>query len=366
MLAEPRSANLPARCLPAVALVLGTVLAGCASHEARQTHAAESPVRVTVMRVGVSEAQGQMIVAARVRAREEVSLAAATAANLTALPVVEGGHFARGQILARFDAPETRDALDAAQASLVSANVRLETSRRQENRVDKLFTEKLVSEREIELARDERQAAEADVATARAAIARWSAATVLEAPFVGTVVRHRVDVGTRVQPGQFVLDLRSDRVEIEAPIPESAVEDLARDLVWVQVGSGAWIPARVQRVEGMTDFTSRTRTAFLRPIDAAITLEPGAYARVRIASTTGQLAAATEPGAMLIPVRSLVHRGALTGVYVVREGRAELRWLKPGRALGDSVEVLAGLWSGEDVALDPRDLADGRPVEAER
>jgi multidrug efflux pump subunit AcrA (membrane-fusion protein) len=49
---------------------------------------------------------------------------------------------------------------------------------------------------------------------------------------------------------------------------------------------------------------------------------------------------------------------------VAREGRAELRWVRPGRSLGDRVEVPAGLAAGEAVILDPAGLTDGAPVSA--
>jgi hypothetical protein len=53
-------------------------------------------------------------------------------------------------------------------------------------------------------------------------------------------------------------------------------------------------------------------------------------------------------------------------VFVVREGRASLRWLRLGRREGDQVAVLAGLEPGEAIALEPAGLADGQPVEVRR
>jgi len=52
----------------------------------------------------------------------------------------------------------------------------------------------------------------------------------------------------------------------------------------------------------------------------------------------------------------------LTGVYVIRDGRAWLRWIAPGDAFGDSIEVRAGLEAKERVALDPSRLTDGAAI----
>ncbi len=67
-----------------------------------------------------------------------------------------------------------------------------------------------------------------------------------------------------------------------------------------------------------------------------------------------------------MPESTLVHRGELTGLFVVRDGQAWLRWVRPGRAEGGEVEVLAGLWPGEEVVVSPQGLADGTRVRAAR
>ena len=62
-------------------------------------------------------------------------------------------------------------------------------------------------------------------------------------------------------------------------------------------------------------------------------------------------------------MKSLHERGALTGVFVVEDGRARLRWISPGAPAGDLVLVRAGLSLGEEIVLEPGALADGDAVE---
>ena len=53
-----------------------------------------------------------------------------------------------------------------------------------------------------------------------------------------------------------------------------------------------------------------------------------------------------------------MRRAELTGVYVVdAKGVPQLRQVRLGRALGDGVEVLAGVAAGERVATDPQAAA---------
>jgi hypothetical protein len=57
---------------------------------------------------------------------------------------------------------------------------------------------------------------------------------------------------------------------------------------------------------------------------------------------------------LLVPLRALVTRSEVTAVYVVNPGgRTSMRQVRVGRAVGDRIEILAGLAAGERVALDP-------------
>ena len=58
-----------------------------------------------------------------------------------------------------------------------------------------------------------------------------------------------------------------------------------------------------------------------------------------------------------------MRRGELSGVFVARDGKAELRWLSLGDARGAAVPVRAGLKAGEQVIDLPGSLQDGQPVE---
>ena len=89
------------------------------------------------------------------------------------------------------------------------------------------------------------------------------------------------------------------------------------------------------------------------------------FARLRIVGWTRARAGgdtASRPDILSVPTRSLLRRGALTGVYVVRAGRAHLRWLRLGATDGERVAVLGGLDRRDEIAVDPTGLSDGRAV----
>ena len=358
--------------LTAVALVATALhLSGCAPHRAEQ-EVSQTAARVRVVRVESTGSVGTPILAARVRAAEEVTLSATVRARLTVLPFREGAAFRAGQTLARFESPEARLELSAARATRLAAEARRTETRRQEGRVDSLLRAGVVAERDADVTTSAARAAEAALEEARAREAVLEAGLQIQAPFDGVVARHVVDPGAHLEPGAPVLVIRSHAGhEIEVALPESEVERVREQEPWYRTGGGAWRAARLLRLEGMTDYASRTRIAYVSAPGLGA-LEPGTYVEVRFrepsagARTSGLATpvSTASPGAMVvIPAASVVRRGALTGVFIAREGRARLRWLRLGRAEGDGVEVLAGLWPDEEIVRDPRGLLDGHTIE---
>jgi RND family efflux transporter MFP subunit len=357
-------------------MLFASLLAGAAGCARRDVpgHATADPraaVSVRTVRVEDGGRGASLIVPGRVSAREEVVVRAAMSGRVTALPLREGQRFSKGAVLARFEAPETKAAVSAARAAEQSARHRLEVARRQEARLDSLYAHRVAALRELELAQDERLAAEAAYGAATAAHEAILSGSEIRSLFSGVVVRRHLDPGATAAQGEPVLDVRSGEAsEIVAAIPEAWLPALRSSRVDVRVGEGPWAGARVVRVEGMTDFRSRTREARFIPASPREPLEPGAYADVRLARGDSAPDAASRrsgtAGAefLHVPSESIVRRGALTGVYVIRDGRAWLRWIRTGRSDARTADVLAGLLPGDIIAADPSGLSDGRAVVA--
>ena len=335
---------------------VAAALLAFSGHRAERTPAesAAGPVEIAVGTFEAGTPGTDVVLPARVKAAAEVTLAARLSARLTGLPAREGQRVRRGDPVAVFAAPETRRALAAARADLAAAELSQAVATRQEARMDSLYAARVISERDHEVAADARRAADARLEAARAALDALESGSTVRAPFAGVVVRVHADPGADLAAGSPLVDLRSSTgLEILADVPEDALSRLDGSPVSVQVGNGPWRPARLARLEGMTNWRSRTRTAHLVFDGDA---EPGAYARVMLAGGPA------DAGAGSVPVESLVSRGALSGVYVIEGGQARLRWLRLGRTHADRADVLAGLEPGERFALSPQALVDGRAV----
>ena len=74
-------------------------------------------------------------------------------------------------------------------------------------------------------------------------------------------------------------------------------------------------------------------------------------------------AVAAKPG-VLVPAAAISERDGSSIAFVVVDGKAQQRVIKPGRSLGDDREVLEGLAGGDVVVLEPpADLVDGTRVQ---
>jgi hypothetical protein len=88
------------------------------------------------------------------------------------------------------------------------------------------------------------------------------------------------------------------------------------------------------------------------------------YVHILIPLKNNTVATTANSGAILIPLKAIINRDQLTGVYTLSsQNTALLRWVRLGSTLGDQVEVLTGLAKNESfiVSADGK-LYNGAPV----
>ena len=119
-------------------------------------------------------------------------------------------------------------------------------------------------------------------------------------------------------------------------------------------GQAAPIAATVSAIAPSGDPTTH-RFELKADLPAAQGLRAGLFARLLVP------AGAAEPR-LFVPADAVFERGGLTGVYVVSEGKARLRWIATGAREGGALEVRAGVEADERVVVQPTGLADGTPV----
>lgn len=337
-------------CALGLALTLGQAKAAGSEIEAMQV--TTSTLRPDLAYEGVVEAVKQTVLAAQV------------AGAIVHLDVKAGDRVKAGQLLARIDARAAEHSLAASRALARSAEVGQELAAKDFERQRQLFEKGFISRAAFERADTEYRAARAQSSSqiALADGARTQTAFhLIRAPYAGIVSDVSVMLGDMAMPGKPLITLFDPSLmRVVVSLPQSAVRSLR------EAGE-----VRIAISEGPTE------KQILTPISFQVlpSIDPGTHkAQLRLGLpegtpglVPGQFVRATlrgEPGlatTITVPVRSLVQRAEMTGVYVIdANGRPRLRQVRLGVAVGDRVEVLAGLSDGERIALDPQAAARAR------
>jgi len=253
--------------------------------------------------------------------------------------------------LDRWEASAGAEGDPAALAQVRSAQAAYTDAEAQYKRIAAVFARKLVSRAQYDQSRASADAAKAalDAAQQNYRAAQQSQAyTVVRAPYAGIVTQRFVQVGEAVQPGTpLIAGISLNQLRVEAQVPQSdvdAIRKYARAWLLYDHGSKRLEAAKVI-VFPYADPTTHTFTVRLELPPADTGLNPGEV--VQVAFMVG-----SRPR-LLIPDSSVMRRGEITGVYVVRAGQVSLRQVRLGHRFGDEVEVISGLTAGEQIATDP-------------
>lgn len=320
---------------------------GVASLAPAEAPAAPDAALARVRTVTVAGGEEGARVPASVVAARRATVATRVAASVRDVHVLEGQRVAAGQRLVSLTDADVRGGLAAAEAQLAAAAAH-------ERRIRFLIAERAATPSELEQASAQLAQAEGAVAAARATLGYSE----LRAPFAGAVTARRVNPGDFVGPGQPLVEVEGDGLELVASVTEAEGQDLAVGRILPFEAAGVRGEAEVIGLTPGGDPLSHRRAVRARVRSVSGPLRSGAFARLEVPR-------AVAPGAgaeLWVPRSALVERGDLTGVFVARDGRAELRWVSLGEGAGDTVAIRAGVRLGEAIVETPGALRDGQPV----
>ncbi len=332
------------------ALLAGAVLlaAGCGNKAAPPADAAGPALASMVVKA--VNAPLERTVDGTIEAINQATISAQTAGRITEILYDVNDVVPPGAVVIRLKGNEQRAGLEGAQAALTEAKARNAEALTTYQRIADLFQRHVVSKSQLDQATANRDAAAARLSAAQAGIvtAREGVGyTEIRAPYGGVVTQRLVQGGESVSPGTPLMTGLSLRdLRVNTYIPQSIVMQVRRI-------NKAAVYLHDQRIEAtkITIFpeaasASSTFRARLDLPPGVLDLAPGMY--VKVGLVIG------EANRLLIPASAVVERAEVTGVYVLdAQGRATFRYVRPGHRLGDKLEILAGLQSGERIALDP-------------
>jgi RND family efflux transporter MFP subunit len=385
---------------PLVALGVVVTLAGGAacSRGVAGTDAASLPT-VAVARVSRGPLTRSLVITAELRPYQDVDVHAKVAGFVQSIAVDVGDRVREGQVLATLEIPELADEVQQADAGVAASDAEVTRAEAEVARagsahdVAHLAATRLVgvsksqpglvAQQEIDEATGRDKIAEAQLATANAALgasrqqravakanqARTHALfdySSITAPFAGVITKRYADKGTMIQAGTssttqalaLVRLAEDDHLRLVIPVPESAVSRIqVGGAVEVRVPSlGRTFSGAISRFADQVDPTTRTMHAEVNVPNPTGTLVAGLYAEAALVLDHLQ-------NALIVPAQALDRSDA--GISVLRVGPAgvlERKTIQIGLETVDAAEVTSGLDEGDLVVVGTRSQL--RPGEA--
>jgi RND family efflux transporter MFP subunit len=357
----------------ALGIVLAIVLLSAPQVASAQGRA--TPVGVD--KVVVEPRAQTMPVIGRFVAPESGIVATRIAERVAEVTVRVGDRVERGAVLARLASDRMRSERSLRVADLRKAEAQITREKASLAKMQQTY-ERITSlrgstafrkdreddtERDMEVAGSALGQAEADVLRARANLNLADLAlkdTTITAPYPGVVIVRHTVAGDYTRIGDPIVTLLNDKnLEIEADVPAIRTGGLVPGVkVQVTLQDGGHLDARVRAVIQEENTRTRTRSVRLSP-------DLSAY--------TGSLAG-NQSVTVQIPIGALsdvvtVHKDAIvilkgrSMVYVVEDGKAAIRPVKTGAAIGGRFEVTGGLKPGDVVVVRGNErLRPGQPV----
>lgn len=348
--------------------LLAAALGGCSSeHEVTQI---ERPVVEGVMVETITpKAIAERYEASGTVAAKTVSaISSRVMGTVTAVKVKEGDRVRAGQVLLVIDARDlsakvtgAESAYNEAMKALGSATEQRDLAQKTYERYKSLHEQNALSTQELDnmltqknVAEHEYQRVEAMVKRAKAGLREasvYKGFATIASPIDGIVSSKTVDTGNMASPGMPLMMIEDDSsYRVEAAVDErflnTMITGMAAD---ISVGTSANILAgKVVEVVPSVDPISRT---FMVKLDVEGSgLRSGQYVKVAFSTGTKE--------SLLVPIKSVVRKGQLTGVYRVdSKGLVIYRLVKTGKMHGQSVEILSGIMSGDMIVVDNVDKA---------
>ena len=333
----------------------------------KETAAAAIATVVTVA-AKASDAGEDLILPGSVQAYIEAPIYARTSGYLKNWYTDIGTQVAKGQLLGEIETPEVDQQLRQALADLSTARANESLSNSTNERWKGLLATESVSKQDAEEKSGDAAAKKAGADSAAANVARLRELESFKrviAPFAGVITARNTDIGALINAGQStgselfrVADTHKLRVFVRVPESYAALTKpgLEADLHFSEQ-PGRSYPAKTVRNSNALDPTLRTLQVELELDNAKGEVLPGAYAEVHF-----KLAAS--PTVLRLPANTILFRAQGLQVATVDSSqRVKLKNIVQGRDFGNSIEVLSGLESNEDVILNPSDsISDGVQV----
>lgn len=309
---------------------------------------------------------------ARTEAIRNITLQAKVAGYVAQQNAADGSDVKEGDLLYTLDARDFQAALDSAKAQLQRDNAALDYARGNVQRGTTLanngYLDKNTYEQRTTALRQAEAALAIDQANIRTAEINLSY-TKITAPFSGRLGRNQASVGALINAGGQTLNtlVQIDPIYVTFNPSETDLATIEKARARGKVDAQVFVPGssdtashngELTFIDNAIDHATGTIVARATIANAARTLLPGQYVRIR-------LAVSEKPDALVVPQIALGSSQLGKYVYVVgKDNKAEMRLVSLGPTDGEYVSINKGVAEGDRVISgNLQKIGPGSPVQ---
>ena len=353
-----------------IALSLAALLSACGGAKdapAKVNTQSMLIVKEDLVTISANRIASGPIISGSLEAKKQADLRAEVSAIVVQVLKDNGDKVKEGDLLVRLDDTIYRQALLSSQEAERAAQQSFDQAERQFNRLKALSTSGAVSTQNKEDAELRRNAAQSELAAARARLAQDTqqlARTQVRAPFAGVVGNRLVSNGDTAQVGKALLKvIDPGSIRFEGFVPASQIQQ-------VQVGQAVNFSVngsndhvyegKVERINPVADINTR-QVGVQVGLKETKNLTVGLFAEGRVQSLTRQ--------SLSIPETSLIQQGDHAYIWRVQQGKLNKIEIQLGERdiqSGDYA-IKVGLNEGDTILRHPRGiLVEGASVSFEK
>jgi RND family efflux transporter MFP subunit len=348
-------------------IVLAALAVGCKGADTSKAATTPSGVMVGPENVAVVKAQeirSGPAISGTLEPEEQATVRAEVGGAVLRTAAEQGQRVAKGALLAAIDDATLREAELSARAAVTTAQNTADVNKRQVERNDALLKAGAIADRDVELARNQYSASEAQLANAKSMLAnaqkQLGKATV-EAPFTGIVSARTVSAGDIIQVGAAMFTIVNPstmRLEASVPADQLSAARIGAPVDFSVNGyPGRQFTGRITRVNPVADPSTRQVRILVSLPNANGQLVGGLFADGHVASEVRN--------APVAPIGAVDERGLKPSVMKINHGVVEKVEVELGirDAATETVEIRKGLAPGDTILLGAaRGITEKTPV----
>ena len=334
--------------------------APAAAQEKQQGAQGPPPAKVVTATSETGTVKPQSVFVGTVYFPEVSETASETSGRVTKVGFDEGDHVKSGEVLAEIDTSLLKRSLSAKQASYDQAMASLERSRLDLDRIETLFRNQSVSEKDFDDARFEVMELEKQAESIMADVQRLKleiAKGMIKAPFDGVVMAKHANRGEWLSPGALVATVaRDDMVDVIVDVPQDV-------FLQAEPGTDVYVTVAGRQAEGRIvaaipkgDVSTRTFPVKIR-VANTMNLAQGMQATVRMPA--GEMVES-----VIVPRDAVIMSQGQNVIYLAKDGQAAMVPVTVHSYMKDAAAVSGpGLEAGADVIIKGQErLRPGQPV----